>query len=808
MFHNKAEFIGEYLEKFQSIHGKGVEQGSDRERYEALAGLVRDLIAQRWARTNREYMERDCKQVYYFSIEYLQGRILLSNLINLDILALCEEGLSDLGISLQDLTEQEPEAGLGSGGLGRLASCFLDSMASLHIPGNGCGIRYRYGMFKQKIVDGYQAELPDPWLKDGNVWEFRRPDKTVTVKFGGQVREEDVDGRRVFHHEGYQEVLAVPYDMPVAGYHNNTVNTMRLWSAEVMPMDTDEGPYSTHDYVKAMEYRRAVESISEILYPDDSRYEGRVLRLKQQYFMVSAGLQSIVRRYKKFHGSMLDFHEKIAIHINDTHPVAVIPELMRILIDEEGLSWDDAWRVTTNTVSYTNHTVMPEAFEKWPIDVFKELLPRIYMIVYEINERWCHELWNRYPGEWDRIREMAVMADGFVHMANLAVVGSYSVNGVAKIHTEILKKLVLKRFYEYSPSKFNNKTNGITHRRWLMKANPDLSEIITEAIGDSWMAHATDLLRLTNWEEDPVFAEKVAMVKLANKERLAAYVQKTMGQKLNPHSIFDCQVKRIHSYKRQMLNVLHIMDLANRLRDNPGLDITPRTFIFAGKAAPSFYQAKRTIKLINTVAAMIDADPVLREKLKVVFLEDYRVSLAEIIIPAADVSEQISTASKEASGTGNMKFMMNGAVTIGTHDGANIEIRDEVGTENFVAFGLTAEEVMDYHQRGGYNAREVYEANSRLKRVVDQMVSGELPAGREEFVDLHDSLLLHNDEFFVLEDFEAYAAAQEQIDIFYKDVSRWRRMCIQNIAHAGEFSSDNTIWEYAVGIWQVKPVIF
>ena len=542
MFHNKAEFIGEYLEKFQSIHGKGVEQGSDRERYEALAGLVRDLIAQRWARTNREYMERDCKQVYYFSIEYLQGRILLSNLINLDILALCEEGLSDLGISLQDLTEQEPEAGLGSGGLGRLASCFLDSMASLHIPGNGCGIRYRYGMFKQKIVDGYQAELPDPWLKDGNVWEFRRPDKTVTVKFGGQIREEDVDGRRVFHHEGYQEVLAVPYDMPVAGYHNNTVNTMRLWSAEVMPRDTDEGPYSTHDYVKAMEYRRAVESISEILYPDDSRYEGRVLRLKQQYFMVSAGLQSIVRRYKKFHGSMLDFHEKIAIHINDTHPVAVIPELMRILIDEEGLSWDDAWRVTTNTVSYTNHTVMPEAFEKWPIDVFKELLPRIYMIVYEINERWCHELWNRYPGEWERIREMAVMADGFVHMANLAVVGSYSVNGVAKIHTEILKKLVLKRFYEYSPSKFNNKTNGITHRRWLMKANPDLSEIITEAIGDSWMAHATDLLRLTNWEEDPVFAEKVAMVKLANKERLAAYVQKTMGQKLNPHSIFDCQV--------------------------------------------------------------------------------------------------------------------------------------------------------------------------------------------------------------------------------------------------------------------------
>ena len=753
-------------------------------------------------------MERDCKQVYYFSIEYLQGRILLTNLLNLNILAECEQGLSDLGISLDDLTEEEPEAGLGSGGLGRLASCFLDSMASLHIPGNGCGIRYRYGMFRQKIVDGYQAELPDPWLKNGNVWEFRRPDKAVTVKFGGQIREEDVEDKRVFRHEGYQEVLAVPYDMPVAGYHNNTVNTLRLWSAEVLPMETDEGPYSTNDYVKAMEYRRAVESISEILYPDDSRYEGRVLRLKQQYFMVSAGLQSIVRRYKKFHKSMIDFHEKIAIHINDTHPVVVIPELMRILIDEEGMTWDNAWCVTTNAVSYTNHTVMPEAFEKWPVDVFKELLPRIHMIVYEINERWCHELWNRYPGEWDRIREMAVIADGFVHMANLAVVGSYSVNGVAKIHTEILKKSVLKRFYEYSPSKFSNKTNGITHRRWLMKANPELSGVISEAIGESWMAHATDLLRLTQWEDDPVFAEKVALVKLANKERLAAYVQRTMGQKLNPHSIFDCQVKRIHSYKRQTLNILHIMDLANRLRENPSLDITPRTFIFAGKAAPSFYQAKRTIKLINTVAAMIDADPVLNKKLKVVFLENYRVSLAEIIIPAADVSEQISTASKEASGTGNMKFMMNGAVTIGTHDGANIEIRDEVGTENFVAFGLTADEVMDYHKRGGYSARAVYDANPRIKRVVDQLVSGELPAGREEFADLYDCLLLHNDEFFVLEDFETYAAAQEQIDLLYKDVSRWRRMCIQNIAHSGEFSSDNTIWEYAVGIWQVKPVIF
>lgn len=807
MLLSKADFINSYLEKFQSLHGKGVEDGSNRERYEALAGLVRDIIARRWARTNREYRERDIKQVYYFSIEYLQGRILLTNLMNVNILAVCHEGLSDLGINLEELTDQEPEAGLGSGGLGRLASCFLDSMASLSIPGHGCGIRYHYGMFRQKIVDGYQVELPDTWLRDGNAWEFRKPDKAVTVKFGGNIREEDVEGRRIFHHEGYQEVLAVPYDTPVAGYHNDTVNTLRLWSAEMMPIDTEEGPYSNRDYVKDLEYRRAVEAISEILYPDDSRYEGRLLRLKQQYFMVSAGLQSIVRRYKSRHGPLIDFHEKIALHINDTHPAVIVPELMRILIDEEGMTWDDAWRVTTNTVSYTNHTVLPEAFEKWPVDVFKELLPRIYMIVYEINERWCRELWNRYPGEWDRIKEMAVLSDEYVHMANLAVVGSYSVNGVAKIHTEILKKSVLKPFYEYSPSKFNNKTNGITHRRWLMKANPDLSEIISEEIGKSWMAHATDLLRLKACAEDAVFGEQVALVKLANKERLAAYIKKTMGQTINPKSIFDCQVKRIHSYKRQILNVLHILDLANRLKENSNLDIVPRTFIFAGKAAPGYYQAKRTIKLINAVAAMVDGDPVLREKIKVVFLENYRVSLAEIIMPAADVSEQISTASKEASGTGNMKFMMNGAITIGTHDGANIEIRDEVGTENFVAFGLTADEVMEYHKLGNYNSRAVYEGNPRLKMVVDQLVSGELSANRDEFRDLYDCLLMMNDEFFVLEDFGDYVAAQDQINRLYKDTYRWRQMCIQNIAHSGEFSSDNTIWEYAVGIWQVKPVI-
>jgi len=807
MFQNKAAFISDYLQKFQSLHGKGVDEGSNRERYEALAGLVRDLIAQKWARTNKQYLDRGVKQVYYFSIEYLQGRILLTNLLNLEIMEICSEGLGELGINLEELTEQEPEAGLGSGGLGRLASCFLDSMASLHLPGHGCGIRYRYGMFKQKIVDGYQAELPDPWLKDGNVWEFRKPDKAVSVKFGGHIREEATESGRRYHHEGYEAILAVPYDMPVAGFRNNTVNTLRLWSAEIMPSEED-GPVSDSDYIKAMEYRRSVESISEILYPDDSRYEGRVLRLKQQYFMVSAGLQSIVRRFKKKNGSLSEFHEKNAIHINDTHPVVVVPELMRILLDEEGMSWDEAWQVTTNAVSYTNHTVMPEAFEKWPVDVFRDLMPRVFMIVNEINERWCRDLWSRYPGEWDRIHEMSIIADGFVHMAHLAVVGSHSVNGVAKIHTEILKKSVLRNFYEYWPSKFSNKTNGITHRRWLMKANPNLSDLITETIGQSWMNHATDLHKLSAYVDDPLVGEKLSMVKLCNKECLAEYVRKTTGKVLDPNSIFDCHVKRIHNYKRQVLNVMHIMDMANRLRDNPGLDIVPRTFFFAGKAAPAYYQAKRTIKLINTVAAMVDADPILKEKINVIFLENYRVSLAEIIVPAADVSEQISTASKEASGTGNMKFMMNGAVTIGTHDGANIEIRNEVGGENFVAFGLTADEVMDFHKRGGYNARAVYDANPRLKRVVDQLVDGRLPAGRDEFRELYDSFLTYNDEFFLLEDFGAYASAQEQIDLLYKDQPRWRKMCLENVAHSGQFSSDNTIWEYAVGIWQVKPAIF
>ena len=807
MYRNKSEFITAYLEKFQSLHGKGLEDGSNKERYEALASLVRDLIARKWARTNREYLERNVKQIYYFSIEFLHGRILLTNLINNDLLDICEEGLGDLGINLTELSEMEPEAGLGSGGLGRLASCFLDSLASLQLPGHGCGMRYRYGMFKQKIVDGYQAEMPDPWLKDGNMWEFRKPDKSVCVQFGGNIREEEVDGQKKFIHENFQSVLAVPYDMPVAGFRNNIVNTLRLWSAEVMPTDTD-GPCSEADYVLAMEYRRSIESISEILYPDDSRYEGRVLRLKQQYFMVSAGMQSIVRRFKLKHGNLHDFHEKISLHINDTHPVVVVPELMRILLDDEGMTWDEAWRITTNAVSYTNHTVMPEAFEKWPVEDFRGLLPRIFMIVNEINERWCRDLWNRFPGEWDKIKEMAIIADGFVRMAHLAVVGSYSVNGVAKIHTEILKKSVLSQFYEYSPSKFNNKTNGITHRRWLMKANPNLSSLITEAIGKSWMGHATDLKKLTAFADDPVFAEKIALVKLGNKERLASYIQKTTGEIVNPHSIFDCHVKRIHAYKRQVLNAMHIMSLANRLKEDPNFDIAPRTFIFAGKAAPGYYQAKRTIKLITSVAEMVNADPMLRERIKVVFLENYRVSLAEIIIPSADVSEQISTASKEASGTGNMKFMMNGAITIGTHDGANIEIRNEVGTENFVAFGLTAEEVMDFQKRGGYSSRAVYESDPVLRKVLDQMVNGALPAGREEFRELYEGFLVHNDEFFALEDFGAYAAAQGQIDRLYKDASRWRRMCINNIAHSGEFSSDNTIWEYAVGIWQVKPVVF
>lgn len=806
MFTDKEEFKARFIDKLKTLQGKSLEEASALDKYQALSAIVRDFISKKWVDTNQCYKQDIEKQVYYFSVEFLIGRLLGTNLLNLNLQGICAEGLAELGIDVNELEQQEADAGLGNGGLGRLAACFLDSLASLGLPGHGCGIRYKYGLFEQKIVNGYQVENPDNWLKNGNMWEFRKPDKAVKVRFGGTVRTEYSDAQLKFIHEGYDTVLAVPYDIPIIGYQNNTVNTLRLWSAETAEEQFDLTSFNKGDYLQGLEYRYAVEAISEILYPEDSYYGGRVLRLKQEYFFVSAGLQSIIRRFKRHHQSIHNLTDHVAVHINDTHPALCIPELMRILLDEEGFEWDEAWRITINTISYTNHTIMPEALEKWPIEIFQSLLPRLYMIVIEINERFCKELWNHYPGDWDKIRHMAVVADGYVKMANLAVVGSYSVNGVAKIHTEILKKDVMRDFYLHYPYKFNNKTNGITHRRWLVKSNPALAALITERISASWIYHPTDLRNLCRYANEPVLQQRIRAIKRDNKIQLANYIKNKYGITLNVDSIFDVQVKRIHAYKRQLLNALHIMYIYNQLRENPDMAIIPRTFIFAGKAAPGYYLAKQTIKLINAVAELVNRDSRIQDKIKVVFLENYSVSLGELIFAAADVSEQISTASKEASGTGNMKFMMNGAVTCGTLDGANIEIRDEVCSDNIIIFGLTADEVLSYNQNGTYRAMDIYNSDPLLRQVIDQLTNDFLPAPHEEFKALQDGLL-HNDEYFVLKDFEAYRAAQQKIDVRFGDQEVWARMCINNIACSGKFSSDRTVSEYAIGIWKVRPLM-
>lgn len=809
MFTSKEQFKEAFVEKLQTLFGQGLDESSTTDKYVALSTLIREIISKRWFQSNRQYRVTKEKQVYYFSMEFLLGRLLGSNLFNLGMTELCSQGLKELGIDLAELEAVEHDAGLGNGGLGRLAACFLDSMASLQLPGHGTGIRYRHGMFEQKIVNGYQIELPDNWLRDGYVWETRKADRAVTVKFGGTIRMEQQGGRLAAIHENYEPVLAVPYDVPVVGANCNTVNTLRLWSAETNHFDFSS--FSKGDFLKAVEQKYSLEATSQILYPDDNYPEGKTLRLKQQYFFVSAGLQSIVRRYKRTHGAtpadLGRFHEKIAVHINDTHPALAVPELMRILMDEEGLGWDEAWNTTRQTVSYTNHTILPEALEKWPVDMVEKLLPRMYMIIYELNERFCAALWEKYPGDWEKIRSMAIISDGYVHMAHLAVVGSHSVNGVAEVHSNILKHEVLANFHKFYPHRFNNKTNGVTHRRWLAKANPQLAELITEAIGSSWLAHPHELANLHRYAQDDVFQSKLRSVKQANKERLAHFIKDKMDIDVDVNSIFDVQVKRIHAYKRQTLNALHILDLYNRLKADPGLDIEPRTFIFAGKSATGYYLAKRIIKFINTLAQVINNDPAVGGRIKVVYLENYSVSLAELITPAADVSEQISTASKEASGTGNMKFMMNGAVTIGTLDGANIEIRDEVGDDNIVIFGLTAQEVLNYYKHGGYNALDIYHSNPRIRLLVDQLVNGFLPVSPDEFDSIHHSLMRTNDEYFVLKDFAAYAAAQERVGSLYRDPSRWQAMAINNIAFSGRFASDRTVSEYAIGIWKIKPVV-
>ena len=798
---DKKTFKKAYVNKFLEMHGIELKEGNNQQRYDSLASLVRDYVTRTWLKTNKKYNKTGEKQVYYFSMEFLLGRLLGDALLNIGIRDVCKEALADLNIKLEDLENLEQDQALGNGGLGRLAACFLDSMASLNIPGNGCGIRYKHGFFEQKIIDGKQVEVSDDWLKEGNVWEKRKAEKAEIVKFGGEIKVTQINGHLNFMHINFEPVLAVPYDTPIVGYENEIANTLRLWSAEAVSNEFDFSSFNRGDFLKAIEYKNSVESISQVLYPEDSFYEGKMLRLKQQYFFVSAGVQSIIRHFKK-HGKDIELlDEKVAIHINDTHPTLAIPELMRILVDEEGVEWDTAWRITTNAISYTNHTILAEALEKWPVDMFKKLLPRIYMIVEEINRRYCEEIYVKYPGNWDKVNRMSIIADNKVKMAHLAIVGSHSVNGVAKLHTEILKKKEMTDFYYLYPNKFNNKTNGITHRRWLLKSNPELTKLIKDTIGDSFIRHPIDLKNFERHLHDEIVLEQLEKIKKFNKEKLANMILKNDNISIDTNSIFDVQVKRIHAYKRQILNCLRIMDLYNKLIDNPNYDIVPRTFIFGGKAAPGYYLAKNTIELITSIANKINNDPRVNEKIKVIFIQNYRVSLAEQIIPGTDVSEQISTTTKEASGTSNMKFMMNGAITVATLDGANIEIKDEVTDDNIVIFGLNADEVLNYYQNGGYKSIDIYNSDVRVKRVIDDLVNGKYHNDKEKFRSIYENLITYNDEFFVLQDFDPYLKAQDKVDTLYRDTHKWQRMCGINIAHSGIFSSDRTIEEYATGIW-------
>ncbi|MGM0862288.1 MAG: glycogen phosphorylase GlgP [Bacillota bacterium] len=797
MFSSKERFAALFLQRLEMTCGKSFKDSTKLDQYKTLGIMVREYISSNWIQTNEKSRSNSGKQTYYLSIEFLLGQLLDQNLINLGVRDVTEAGLKEIGISLQEVLDIETDAGLGNGGLGRLAACFLDSLASLNLPGHGMGIRYKHGLFEQKIVDGHQVELPEQWLKNGNVWEVRNADQSVDVPFWGHVNVSEQNGRLTFRHEHATLITAVPYDIPVIGYDTGTVNTLRLWNAE---------PYIHHHETDILSYKRETEAVSEFLYPDDTHDEGKILRLKQQYFLVCASVKSIVNSYRKTHKSLYGLHKKVSIHINDTHPALAVPELMRILLDEEKMSWEEAWHITVHTISYTNHTTLSEALEKWPIHLFKPLLPRMYMIIEEINERFCRSVWEQYPGDWKRIENAAIIAHGVVKMAHLAIVGSYSVNGVAKIHSDILKEREMKGFHILFPKKFNNKTNGITHRRWLLKANPDLSAMISDSIGERWIKQPEALIDLKSFAYDAAFIEQFQLIKEKKKQVLADIIFGTSGVAVNPESIFDVQVKRLHAYKRQLLNVLHIMYLYNRLKEDSGFSIHPQTFIFGAKASPSYYYAKKIIKLIHSVADKVNYDPAIRGLIKVVFLENYRVSLAERIFPASDVSEQISTASKEASGTGNMKFMMNGALTIGTHDGANIEILERVGPDCIYTFGLKADEVLSYYENGGYRSREYYQHDRRIRQVADQLINGFFEGEADEFESIYDSLLPHNDEYFVLKDFSSYLDAQERIQSDYRDRGKWSERSIVNIAHSGYFSSDRTIREYADDIWGIKPM--
>ena len=793
----KEQFKADFERMLSDYFTMDVEKSDLTEQYVTLGKLIGSYAAKEWRNTNQRYLEKGEKQVYYFSMEFLLGRMLKSNLFNLGILDTVRAGLKEMGMDLEALEQVELDAGLGNGGLGRLAACFIDSMATHAIPGHGNGIRFKYGLFRQKFVNGYQVELPENWLRNGNVWETRRLNKAVNVRFYGNVRlEKDASGHFVPHYENEEIVLAVPYDTPVIGYGDNTVNTLRLWSAE-MPLEDANTEYNAF-----IQQQSRIESISEVLYPDDSNYEGRLLRLKQEYFFVSAGIQSIIRTYKKRGLPMSNLAEKVAIHINDTHPALCVPELMRILMDEEGMDWEPAWDVTVKVLSYTNHTIMSEALESWPTDMMAQLLPRIYQIICEIDRRYAEDMARLY--DWDMIERTRVISGGSVKMAHLAIIGSHSINGVAKLHTNILKEKVLRDFYHIFPSRFNNKTNGITHRRWLLLSNEPLRSFIDSKIGKEWATKPTDLKMLEPFRRDENVLRQLAEIKQINKQRLADYIRKRTGLAVWTDAIFDVQVKRFHAYKRQLLNLLHILSLYFKLKDDPGADIYPRVFIFGGKAAPSYTYAKEIIKLINAAADLINHDPAVRDMLKIVFIENYGVSLAERIIPAADVSEQISLASKEASGTSNMKFMLNGAVTLATLDGANVEIRDLVGEDNIILFGLTDQEVFQYYHDRSYHSYDYYKKNPVLHRVLDALIDGSIPGVQAEGRDIFDSLIKYGDEFFVLRDFEDYALAQKKVDMLYRDPLKWQEMALINIANAGVFSSDYTVLRYAAEIWNVN----
>ena len=809
----KEEFKKSVKENVKFLYRKTLEEATQEQIFQAVSYTVKDVIIDNWLKSQKAYEKQDPKIVYYMSMEFLMGRALGNNLINLGAYGEVKEALEELGLDINCIEDQEPDPALGNGGLGRLAACFLDSLATLNYCAYGCGIRYRYGMFKQEIRDGYQVEAPDNWLKNGYPFELRRPEYAKEVHFGGYVRVEwdPVKNENKFIHEGYQAVKAVPYDMPITGYNNDVVNTLRIWDAEPI-VDFNLDSFDKGDYHNAVEQENLARTIVEVLYPNDNHMAGKELRLKQQYFFVSASLQAAIAKYKKTHDDITKLHEKVVFQMNDTHPTVAVAELMRILIDEEGLGWDQAWDITTKCCAYTNHTIMSEALEKWPIELFSRLLPRVYQIIEEINRRFILEIQQKYPGNFEKIKKMAIIYDGQVKMAHLAIVAGYSVNGVARLHTEILKNQELKDFYEMMPEKFNNKTNGITQRRFLAHGNPLLADWVTDKIGPDWITDLSQLSKLKVYADDEKDLQEFMTIKFKNKERLAKYILEHNGVEVDPHSIFDIQVKRLHEYKRQLLNILHVIYLYNQIKAHPEMDFYPRTFIFGAKASAAYARAKKIIKLINCVADVVNNDASINGKLKVVFIENYRVSNAEIIFAAADVSEQISTASKEASGTGNMKFMLNGAPTLGTMDGANVEIVQEVGEENAFIFGMSSDQIINYENNGGYDPDFIYNTDPEIRQVLMQLINGTFSSDTEMFRDIYNSLLDKRnmprpDQYFILGDFRSYAEAQKRVEEAYKDEKRWAKMALLNTACSGKFTSDRTIQEYVDDIWHLDKVI-